>query len=79
MNMDIVKIVTTVIGVVLGVILVMAVILPTVSTYVTQLETGGELAGIPNAAVYSTLLQVIVIVSIIGVLLVAVYGFMSKE
>lgn len=70
--MEINEIVITVIGITIGIVLIATVLIPVSMEYITELSAD------TNTAVYGTLLGVVLIVTIMGMILVAIYGFLTR-
>lgn len=70
--MDVRTVVMTIVSITIGVILVGTLLVPQAQDVINSLKAGGQ-------AEWASLLGVVVMVSIIGLVLVAVYGFSEKR
>jgi len=70
--MDVRNVVMTIVAITIGVILVGTLLVPEAQNVISDLTTKGE-------GTWARLLGVVVMVSIIGLVLVSVYGFSDKK
>ena len=70
--MDVRNVVMTIVGITIGVILVGTLLVPQAQAVISDLNSSGD-------GQWANLLGVVVMVSIIGLVLIAVYGFSDRK